>query len=89
MDAHAVELLATAAVDLQNLEAGRDEPDVIHCYIGELYAPLHGDADTAEKGVELVAAVLAAVEAEVGVLPHAVDTVGSFRLSQDVLKQDL
>jgi len=86
VDAHAVQLLETSAVELQDLEAGSDVPDVTEGDVGELTAPLGGDADTAEEGHQHVAEVLAAVEALVGVAPHAVHGVDSFRLGEDVLE---
>ena len=63
VDAHSVQLLTTAAVELEHLEAGRDEPDVGEGDVGEFTAPLHGDTDAAEEGLDGVAQTLAAVEA--------------------------
>ena len=89
VDAHSVHLLATAAVDLQDLEARSDVPDVQEGDVAELAAPLHGDADAAEEGVDHVAQVLAEVEASVGVGPHTVERADSFRLRQDVFESNL
>ena len=89
VDAHSVDLLAASAVDLQDLEARSDVPDVVEGDFGELHSPLHGDADTAEESVDHVAEVLAAVEAPVGVGPHAVHGADSIGLRQDILESDL
>ena len=63
VDTHSVQLLTTAAVELEHLEAGRDEPDVGEGDVGEFTAPLHGDTDATEEGLDGVAKTLAAVEA--------------------------
>ena len=89
VDAHSVQLLATSAVDLQDLEARSDVPDVQEGDVAELAAPLHGDADAAEESAEHIAQVLAAVEARVGVGPHAVHGVEPFRLCQHIFESDL
>lgn len=86
---HAVQLLDTAAVELHHLEARRDVPDVHEGDVSKVAAPLHGDADAAEEGLDGVAEVLAAVEASVGVAPHAVHGPDSFRLCQDIFESDL
>jgi len=87
--AHSVQLLAATAVDLQNLEAWRDVPDVDKGDVPKLAAPLHGDADAVEEGEDHVGQVLAAVEAFVAAAPHAVHGVGALRLGEDVLEGDL
>jgi len=89
VDAHPVQLLAAAAVDLHHLEARRDVPDVDEGDLAELAAPLHGDADAVEEGEQHVGEVLAAVEAPVGVLPHAVHGVGTLGLGQHIFEGDL
>ena len=89
VDAHSVHLLATAAVDLQDLEARSDVPDVDEGDLCELHSPLHGDADAAEESVDHVAQVLAAVEALVGVGPHAVHGMSSFWFRQHIFESDL
>ena len=89
MDAHAVQLLAAAAVELEDLEARGDHPDVGEGDVSELTAPLHGDADAAAGGHDHVAEVLAAVEAFVRISPHAVHGVLTFGLGEDVLEGDL
>ena len=86
MDAHAVQLLAAAAVELEAFEARGDEPDVGEGDVGEAAAPLHGDADAAAGGHDHVAEVLAAGEAFVGVAPHAARGVVAFGLGEDVLE---
>ena len=89
VDAHSVQLLAASAVDLQDLEARSDVPDVGESDVCELAAPLHGDADAAEESADHVAQVLAAVETRVGVGPHAVHGADSFRFSQHIFESDL
>ena len=89
VDAHSVQLLAAPAVKLQDLEARSDVPDVAEGDVTELAAPLHGDADAAEESVDHVTQVLAAVEAFVGVGPHAVHGTDSFGLSQHIFEGDL
>ena len=89
VDAQSVHLLATSAVDLQDLEARSDVPDVNEGDVCELYSPLHGDADAKKQGVDHVAQVLAEVEAPVGVGPHAVKGVGSFGFRQHIFERDL
>ena len=89
VDAQSVHLLATSAVDLQDLEARSDVPDVPKGDLCELHSPLHGDADAAEESVDHVAEVLAAVEALVGVGPHAVNGVDSFRFRQHIFEGNL
>lgn len=63
VDAHAVQLLQTAAVELEDLEAWGDVPDVAEGNLGKLAAPLSSHADSTAQGHEHVAAFLAAVEA--------------------------
>jgi len=88
VDAHSVQLLATTAVDLADLEAGRDVPDVDEGDLAELAAPLHGDADAVEECEQHVGDVSAHVEALVRALPHAVHGVRAFGLSEDILEGD-
>ncbi|GFN93512.1 hypothetical protein PoB_002001800 [Plakobranchus ocellatus] len=89
MDAHAVEFLQTSTVELQNLEARRDVPYVSEGDVGELTAPLGGDADTTAQGHDGVAQALTAVEAFVRVGPDAVHGMGAFRLGQDIFETHL
>jgi len=89
VDAHSVQFLATSAVELEDLEAWGDKPDVPESDVGELTAPLSGDADTAAEGHEHVADIFPAVEAFVGELPHAVHGVGSLGLGEEILESDL
>jgi len=83
---HAVQLLQAAAVELAHLEAGGHVPDVAEGDLGELAAPLGGDADAAAQRHDGVAHVLAAVEAFVGVAPHAVHGVDALRLGEHILE---
>jgi len=89
VDEHSPELLKTSTVELQTFEAWRDEPDVYEGDVGKLAAPFSGDADSTAEGHEQVAEFLAAVEAFVGVAPHAVHGVVGFWLSQDIFEGDL
>ena len=89
MDVHSPQLLKTSTVELQAFEAWRDEPDVNEGDVGELAAPFSGDADSTAEGHHQVAEFLAAVEAFVGVAPHAVHGVVGFWLSQDIFERDL
>jgi len=87
--AHAVQLLKTSTVELQHLEAWGHVPDVNEGNLGKFAAPLSSDADAAAEGGDEVAEVLPAVEAFVGVAPHAIDGVGTFGLGKDVFESDL
>jgi len=89
VDAHPVQFLATSTVELEALEAGGDVPDVDEGDVGELAAPLSGDADAAAQGHDGVAQLLAAVEAGVGIAPHAVRGVDALGLREDVLEAHL
>jgi len=86
---HAVQLLQAAAVELTHLEARGHVPDVAEGDLGELAAPLGGDADAAAQGHDGVAQRLAALEAFVGVAPHAGGGVDAGGLGQDILERDL
>jgi len=89
LDACAVELLETSAVDHESSHAWGHVPDVLEGDHGELAAPAGSNGDAAEEGHQLVAAALAAVEAHVGVLPYAVDGVGALGLTEDIVEFDL
>jgi len=88
---HAVapELLQAAAVDHVGTHAWRHVPDVLEGDHGELAAPAGGQGDAAQERHQLVAAAFAAVEAGVGVPPHAVDGVGALGLAQHVVEAHL
>ena len=89
VDTHPVHLLQTATLDLHGLEARGDVPHVAEGDAGELASPLHGQADAAAERVDGVAQVLPAVEAAVGVGPHAVHGVGGLGFGQDILEGHL
>ena len=89
MDAHSVQFLATSAVDLEALEAWADEPDVCEGDVGELTAPLSGDADAAAEGHDGVAKTLPALETFVGVLPDAVHRLDLIGLTEDIFPANL
>lgn len=82
-------LLHHAAVDHVGPQTRGHVPDVVEGDDGELEAPAEGAGYAAEDGQEVVAASLAAVEAAVGQLPHAVDGVTSIGFSQDVFETHL
>jgi len=87
VDAHSVQLLAAAAVDFADLEAGRDVPDVDEGDLAELAAPLHGDADAVEEREQHVGNILAQVEALVGARPHAVNGVRALGFGEHILER--
>jgi len=89
VDAHAIQFLATSAVELEALEAWCDVPDMDEGDVSKLHAPFTGDADTTTEGHELVAETLAQVEAGVSVLPDTVHGVSALGLSEDILEGDL
>jgi len=83
------DFLADGAVELAVLEGGCDAPDVVEGDLGEGAAPLGGDTDTAQEGGDLVANANPQLEACVCELPHAVDGVGAFGLTEHILETDL
>lgn len=86
VDAHSIETLANPAVDLEPLEAWSDVPDVVEGDVGKLTAPLCGDAATEAQGQQFVAEVFPEVKAGVGQFPDAVNTVGTVRLTENVVE---
>jgi len=89
VDAHTVQLLAAAAVELEALEAWGDEPDMGEGDVGESTTPLHGNTDAAAEGHDIVAKGLAAAEAFFGVCPDAAHGVVSQWLGEDILEDNL
>jgi len=83
-----IEFLHAAEFDFADPVAWCEVPDVVEGEAGELTGPAEGNEDTAERGQGLVAAVLCAVEAFVGVAPDAVDAVGLWGLSEDIFEGD-
>ena len=81
--------LQASAVDVDHLEAWREEPDVVEGDERKLTPPLSGYTDTTEDSGQLVAETFPEVEAGVGEFPDTVDTVGSIRLCQYILKPAL
>lgn len=80
------ELLQAAAVKVEHLEHGCEQPDVGERHVGELATPLRGIADTTEQRLNLVAETFPEVKAGVGQFPHAINAVGTFRFGKDILK---
>ena len=89
LEERAEELLRAAAVDHIGTEAWRDLPDMHEGDHGKLAAPAQRQRKAANNGQEVVAAVLAALEAAVGGGPHAVDAVGAVWFGQYILKGHL
>jgi len=83
------DFLAYIAVEIADLQARGNVPNVQKGNIGELTSPASGNADSTEECAELVAESHPAVEACVGKFPDTVHTVCSFRLSEDILECDL
>ena len=54
--------------------------------VGKLATPLGGDTATEKQGQQFVAKVLPELEAAIGEFPHAVDTVGAIRLTENIIK---
>lgn len=72
LDAGAVELLEAATVDHVLSHGRSDTPDMAESDAGEFTSPAEGYGDATDQGEELVAAVLAAVEAGIGDPPNTV-----------------
>lgn len=88
LETGAEELLSAATVDHEGAQTRSDLPDVRESDAGKLTAPAQSEGQSAEDGQHVVAAVLGAVEAAVGALPHAVDAVSTVGLGQNILKSD-
>lgn len=88
-DTGAEVLLETTHRDGEVPQAGGDAPHHGESDERELTAPPQGDEDSAQRRHDVVAAVLAAVEAGIAGLPHTVYAVGARGLGQDVLKAHL
>lgn len=65
--------------DVESTQVGSPTPDGFEWDASEHAAPVQAQADTAQVGQDLVAEVAAAVEAFVGVAPHAVGRVSTLR----------
>jgi len=89
VDTHSVQLLKASTVELQDLVAWCDVPDVDEGNLSKLAAPLGSNADTTAQGGDHVAQALPAVEAFVGAGPHAVHGVDPLGFGEDVLESDL
>ena len=81
--------LYTQCVDGATLQRRRINPDLIEGDHGELASPVQCDAETHKCGDELVAAVLAAVKAEVTCAPYTVNTVKTIGFGQNILELNL
>ena len=62
---------------------------MVEAQYGELAAPFKSDTDATEKGHEFVAAILATLEAVVGISPHTVRGLHAFRFPEYIIKIDL
>ena len=54
--------------------------------VGKLATPLGGDTATEKQGQQLVTNVLPEFEAAIGQFPHAVDTVGAIRFTENIIE---
>lgn len=86
MDTKSVQFLHEPTIQLQDLEARSYVPDVNEGDVGELTAPLRGQADSAARRHDDVTDRFPQRETFVGELPHAVQTSDSLGLSQNILK---
>lgn len=88
-DEEGVDLLDQGHVHLDGTDQRGPVPDVVEGYLGEVAAPVDGDADSEQCAGNDVAEGLPEVEALVRALPHAVDTVGVVGFTQDFLEGHL
>jgi len=84
----APQLLHESDVDLAELEAGRDAPDVAEGQAGELAAPAECKRNGAEERAAHVAGVLRARETLVRPTPDALGRVRAFRFADDFVKEN-
>lgn len=85
MDTESVKFLHEPTIQLQDLEARSYVPDVNEGDVGELTAPLRGQADSAACRHDDVTDRFPQRETFVGELPHAVQTSDSLGLGQNIL----
>ena len=86
MDKDSVELLAGSAVQIQDLVARGDVPNVGKSNVCKLTSPAHGNADTAQGRAYNVTQVLPEIETFVTEVPDTVNTADSFRLCESILE---
>ena len=88
VDACGVHSLAQTAVDLADLQAWGDAPDVTESDVGELASPLSGDTNSTANRHDVVAKPLPAFVASSGTLVAAVNGVSAIYLSDDVSENE-
>lgn len=81
--------MCASTVDHETSEVGRDVPDVEKSYVCKAEAPQQCRGDAAEDGIDVVAAVLAAVETAEGTTPQAGRAVSTIWLSDDIFEHHL
>ena len=86
VDTGSVDPLAQTAVDLTDLQAWRDDPDMIESYVGELASPLSCYANRTAYRHDVVEESLPAFETSSGTLVTAVNGVSAFYFADDVDK---
>ena len=86
VDAGSVDPLAQATVDLADLQAWRDDPDMPESDVGELASPLSCYANRKAYREDVVEESLPAFETSAGTLVAAVNGVSAFYLTNDVHK---
>ena len=84
VDTGCVDPLAEGAVDLADLQAWGDDPDVIESDVGEFTTPLGGDTNSTANREDVVAKPLPAFVASSGTLVTAVYGVSAIYLADDV-----
>ena len=84
VDARGVDSLAQAAVDLADLQAWRDDPDVPEGNVGELASPLSCYANRTAYRHDVVEESLPAFETSGSTLVAAVNGVSAFYLTDDI-----
>ena len=84
IDARGIDSLAQAAVDLADLKAWRDDPDVPESNVGELAPPLSCYANRTADRHDVVEESLPAFETSGGTLVAAVNGVSAFYFADDI-----
>ena len=86
VDTSCVHPLAQTTVDLADLQAWSDAPDVTESDVSELASPLGGDTNSAAYRHDVVAKPLPAFVTSGGTLVATVNGVSAIYLSDDVSK---
>lgn len=88
-DAGSKEFLSAAHVDAEDPKGRSDAPNLVKGNECKLTSPIQGDEQTTKCRHQLVAAVLATVEAHIAATPDAVNAVCAIWFRQNILKLDL